>query len=102
MTKKQESNIQDALNLIVGGGVALFSLLFGSSLLIGLASEPEKSETFLVVLGWGLLSGGIGCAIYCFYLLTHKVFQWMYYLALALTIIGYGLALFGQSIYETF
>jgi hypothetical protein len=102
MDRKRQNTIQDGLNLVVGGGMALFSTLFGSALLIGLASEPEKSETFLVVLGWGLLLGGIGCAIYCFYLLTHKVFKWMYYLALALTIAGYGLAIVGEAIYETY
>jgi uncharacterized membrane protein len=101
MNRKRESNMEDALNLIIAGGMALFSTLLGSALLIGMATEPEKSETFLVLLGWGVLLGGIGCAIYCFYLLTHKVFKWMYILALVLTFAGYGLALYGQAIYNT-
>ena len=102
MDRKTKNRIENPLDFIISAGVGLFLLVFGSSLLIGMLSEPEKSETFLIILGWGLLFAGLGCAIYCFYLLTYKVFKWMYYLAIGLSVIGYGLAIFGQAIYRTY
>lgn len=99
MTKKRGQEFNDALNLLVAGGVCLFSLLIGGSLLVGLATEPDKRETFLIVLGFGLLFGGLGCGLYCFHLLTARAYPFIYPASLALTIIGFALALLSQLMY---
>ncbi|HVF49511.1 MAG TPA: hypothetical protein VNA19_05465 [Pyrinomonadaceae bacterium] len=99
MTKKRGQEFNDALNLLVAGGVCLFSLLIGGSLLVGLAAEPDKRETFLVVLGFGLLFSGMGCGFYCCHLLTKRAYPFIYPFSLALTILGYGLALIALAMY---
>jgi hypothetical protein len=100
MNKRSKNNLPDAVNLILSLGIAMFSTLLGSSLLIGLAAEPEKSQAFLHFLGWGVLLGGIGCGIYSFFIWTRRAFLWAYYLALAFTILGYGLAVIGGAMYK--
>ena len=92
----------DVLNFLVSAAIAGFSLLIGGAWVIGLLFETEKPESFLWLVSCGLLLGGIGLALNCFYLLTKKLYKWTYYLALGLLIIGYGLAVVGKSIYEQF
>jgi hypothetical protein len=99
MGEKRGREFNDALNLLVAGFVALFSLPVGASLLIGLASEPDKRETFLVALGFGLLFTGVGCGLYCIHLLTYRAFKLLYRISLALTVAGYALSLIAQAIY---
>lgn len=64
--------------------------------------EPEKSETFLILVRFGLLLGGVGWGLNCIYLITKKKFQWIYLLSLGILISGYGLAFLGKTIYQNF
>ena len=91
----------DALRLLVCGMVAGVGLLIGGSLLLGLAAEPEKSETFLVAVGAGAVLGGVGCGLYCCHILTHRAFDWLYPVALVITFVGYAVAIIGQAIYAS-
>lgn len=102
MSDEQRKNLRDdALNLLVAGGVALFSILIGGSLLVGLAGEPEKAETFLVLLGSGSVLAGLGCGGYCYYILTKRVSGWLYPVSLGLTVMGLALAVIAEAMYET-
>jgi hypothetical protein len=99
MSQQPRYSRNDVLNALVAGGVAAFSLLIGGSLLLGMYSEPEKAERFLFILGWGMVLGGVGCALYCFHIWTGKLFNWLYAVSLVLTIAGYGLALLAEAMY---
>lgn len=102
MGDKQAINGNDVLNILAAGGAAVFSVVIGGSMLSGFLQEPEKAETFLVTLGFGLVFGGLGCGIYAFHILSGRLFKFLYPIALALTILGYGLALVAQAMYKQF
>lgn len=100
MIKERKVSGSDILNFFASAIIAIFSLFIGGVWLIGLIVEPDKSNDFLIMLSLGLFIGGIGCIIYCYYLLTKKIYYWIYWIALALTLLGYTLVLFGESIYD--
>lgn len=100
MIKQRNVSGSDILNFFASVIIAVFSLFIGGAWFIGLILEPDKSENFLIILSQGLLLAGIGCILNCIYLLTKKIYLWIYWTALALVIVGYGLAIFGQAIYN--
>lgn len=95
-----KGQINDILNLIVGGGIAIFATLFGSSLLINLFLEKNKAETFLVLIGFGLFFCGVGCAVYCVYVLKKRIYKMLYRISLILTAAGFVSALIALLLYE--
>lgn len=90
----------DYLNFFVSAGVSAFSLLIGASWFFGLLIEPEKSEVFLLLVSFGIFFSGIGLALNCIYLLTKKIYRWLYYTAIGIVFVGYSLAFLGKVIYQ--
>ena len=97
---KQGVQINDLLNLIVSGGIAIFSTLLGSSLLVSLALEKEKVDGYLVLLGSALLFGGLGCGVYFYYVLKKRVNKPLYRVSLILTTAGFIFALIAMWFYQ--
>lgn len=95
----KRGEINDILNLVVGGGVAIFATLLGSSLLIGLALETEKAENILILLGFALLFCGLGCTVYFYYVWKKRIYRPLYRVSLILTAAGFILAVITFWIY---
>lgn len=98
---KEQRQINDVLNLLVGGGVSVFLTLLCGSLLIGLILERDKAETFLVLLGTGGLLCGLGCGVYCLHILSKRGYKPLYRAAMILTVAGFIFVLIGAWLYES-
>jgi xanthine/uracil permease len=97
---KKQGQINDILNLIVGGIVAAFLTILGATLLIGLFFERDKAEAFLILLGFGLLFSGIGCTVYCFYVWYKRGVKLLYRISVILAVTGFIFALIALWLYE--
>ena len=95
-----KGQINDILNLVVAGGVAIFATLLGSSLLVGLLFESDKAETFLILIGAGLFFCGTGCAVYCIHILKKRVYKILYHIGLILTVAGFIFVMIALWLYE--
>jgi hypothetical protein len=97
---KHQRQINDVLNLLVGGGLSVFLTLLFGSLLIGMILEKDKAETFLVMLGIGGVLGGLGCGVYCLHILNKRGYKPLYRAAMILTVAGFIFVLIGAWLYE--
>lgn len=86
---RRVGEINDILNLVVSGGVAIFSTLLGSSLLIGLVFDRESAELLLILFGFALLFCGLGCLVYFYYVWKKRIYKPLYRVSLILTAAGF-------------
>lgn len=101
MRKYFKNNLSgNYLDFVLSVFLAFFLLLFCGSWFIGLLLEHNDSPTFLFMVSFGGVLGGICCFFNCIYLLTGKIYKKTYYLMIAIGLIGYVLAFIGQVIYE--
>ncbi|MBX7170196.1 MAG: hypothetical protein K1X72_04510 [Pyrinomonadaceae bacterium] len=99
MSVESEITGSGILNFLACVLVAGVSILIGGSMFFGLLMEPDKAETFLFLVSFGAMLGGIGCAINCLYIITKRRIKWLYYLAFVVGITGYGMAVYGEAMY---
>lgn len=97
---KRGSEISDILNMVVGGGIAIFATLLGSSLLIGLALDRENAELLLIMTGFSFLFCGLGCAVYFYYVWKKRIYRPLYRVSLILAMAGFILAVITFWIYS--